>query len=59
MGGGLNGSTQHWLEIYLLDSQKLISTPSGYSIGTLPCSGLIKCSLKNQFRMSSTVGSTD
>src|SRR6266849_1989069 len=42
--GGLNGSTQHQLEVYLQESQQLKSFASVDSNGTLPCPGLIEYS---------------
>ena len=42
--GGLNGSTQHELEVYLQESQQLKSFASVDSNGTLPCLVLIEYS---------------
>jgi hypothetical protein len=47
--GGLNGSTQHPLAVYLLGSQKLNSLASIDANGTLPCLGLIEYSPKDRF----------
>ena len=47
--GGLNGSTQHQLEVYLQESQQLESFASVDSNGTLPCLVLIEDSRTDRF----------
>ena len=47
--GGLNGSTQHQLEVYLQESQQLKSFASVDSNGTLPCLVLIEYSRTDRF----------
>src|SRR6266850_2204306 len=47
--GGLNGSTQHQLEVYLQKSQQLKSFASVDSNGTLPCLVLIEYSRADRF----------
>jgi hypothetical protein len=59
LGGGLNGSTQHSLEVCLQESYKLKSFASVESIGTLPCLVLIEYSRTDRFSRGSIVGSTD
>jgi hypothetical protein len=57
--GDLNGSTQHLLEVYLQESQKLKSFASVDSNGTLPWLVLIEYSQTDWFSRGSIVGSTD
>jgi hypothetical protein len=57
--GGLNGSTQHQLEVYLQESQQLKSFASVDSNGTLPCLVLIEYSRTDRFSRGNIVGSTD
>jgi hypothetical protein len=47
--GGLNGSAQHKLEVYLQESQQLKSFASVDSHGTLPCLVLIEYSRTDRF----------
>jgi len=47
--GGLNGSTQHELEVYSQESQQLKSFASVDSNGTLPCLILIEYSRTDRF----------
>ncbi len=57
--GGLNGSMQHLVEVYLQESTKLISFASVDSNGTLPCLGSDESCRKGWFSGGSIVGSTD
>src|SRR5260370_24396797 len=57
--GGLNGSTQHLLEVYLQQFQKPKSFASIDSNATPPCLGLMQYSLTDRFSGGSIVGSTD
>jgi hypothetical protein len=57
--GGLNGSTQHQLEVYLQESQQLKSFASVDSNETLPCLVLIEYSWTDRFTRGSIAGSTD
>jgi len=57
--GGLNGSTQHWLDVYWQKFSKLKSYASIDSNRTLPCSGLIEYSRTVRLSSGSIVGSND
>src|SRR5208337_201180 len=57
--GGLNGSTQHELEVYFQESQRLKSFASVDPNGTPPCLGLMEYSRTDRFSRGSIVGSTD
>src|SRR6266403_4752887 len=57
--GGLNGSTQHLLEVYLQQFQKPKSFASIDSNATPPCLGLMQYSQTDRFSRRSIVGSTD
>jgi hypothetical protein len=56
---GLNGSTQHWLEVYLQESRELNLFASFESNGTLPRLGPIEHGPKDRFFVRSIVESTD
>src|SRR5882757_10759345 len=57
--GGLNGATQHLLEVYLQQFQKPKSFASIDSNATPTCLGLMEYNLTDRFSRRSTVGSTD
>ena len=57
--GGLNGSTQHLLEVYLQQFQKPKSFASIDSNATPPCIGLMEYTLTVRFSRGSIVGSSD
>jgi hypothetical protein len=56
--GGLNGSTQHHLEVRLQRFQQLKSFASVDSNGTLPCLVLIEYTRADRFSRGKYVGST-
>jgi hypothetical protein len=57
--GGLNGATEHQLEVCLQESQELKSVASVYSDRTRPWLALIEYSQIGQFSSGSIVGSTE
>jgi hypothetical protein len=57
--GGLNGSKQHYLEVYLEESHQPKAFASVDSNETLPCLVLIEYSWTDRFTRGSVAGSTD
>jgi hypothetical protein len=57
--GGLNGSTQHQLEVYVCEFQRLNSFANVDSKKRLSCLGLIEYSLGDGFFLKTIMGPTD